>query len=204
MDPSRSLRGRSCLQARANVAYHPVWKDRQTQIVRTAVAFTLAILAVGAAILIIKSITVKKISNPSGEWPAEVVAKIPKDRSARDAVRNHDPQLFAAVSAAMFKHDPIGINFNTNADEYEPEAGTVIPRLHECSSAGDVSRVLHEEFVVWFSAETAGAESRYKNLAEEIWTIWRANQTEPSGPANLSQPIGLETNRTSPAPDSGH
>jgi hypothetical protein len=46
----------------------------------------------------------------------------------------------------MFLRDPIGINFKTNTDEYDAEAGTVIPRLEKCSSSDDVAIVVHEEF----------------------------------------------------------
>ncbi|MBC3767461.1 hypothetical protein H8B19_16405 [Neptunicella marina] len=76
----------------------------------------------------------------------------------------------------MFKHDPIGINFEDNTDEYDPEAGTVIPRLPSCKSADDVVTVLHEEFNYWFGADTAGNRSRYKELGTEIWSIWQNNE----------------------------
>ncbi len=74
----------------------------------------------------------------------------------------------------MFRHDPIGINFGSNADEYEAEAGTVIPRLSACASVDDVANVLHEEFIRWFGADTAGDRARYAPLAQEIWRLWQA------------------------------
>ena len=151
---------------------------------RTASVIIVAALVAVATIWTIEGTTMNDRTNAKDEWPPEVVAKVQKDRSERDAVRNQNAQLFAAISAAMFRHDPIGINFNMNTDEYEPEAGTVIPRLKGCSSAGDVATVLHEEFVVWFGSEIAGAQSLYANLAEEIWEIWKANKTEPSAAAN--------------------
>ena len=37
--------------------------------------------------------------------------------------------LFDSITALLFRHDPIGINFEDNVDEYEPETGTILPRL---------------------------------------------------------------------------
>lgn len=55
--------------------------------------------------------------------------------------------LFEEASAILFRHDPIGLDFETNFDEYDPEARTILPRLAACGSAQDVQRVVHEEFV---------------------------------------------------------
>jgi hypothetical protein len=104
-----------------------------------------------------------------------------KDRAAREAVRQQEPRLFAEIAATMFRHDLMGLNFETNPDEYEPEAGTVIPRLGERSSARDVAAVLHEEFSTWFGADIAGPQAKYSALAEEVWALWQSNQTR-SGP----------------------
>src|SRR5215471_7106167 len=82
-------------------------------------------------------------------------------------------ELFDAVSALLFRHDPIGIAFdNENADEYDPEAGTILPRLRNCESASDVQRIVHEEFVRWFDAGNAGPEERYTLIAFEIWELY--------------------------------
>ena len=82
-------------------------------------------------------------------------------------------RLFSATSALLFRHDPLGINGEANTDEYEPEVGTILPRLRECSTADDALRVVHEEFVRWFG-ETAGPQARYRAIAEEIWKLWLA------------------------------
>ena len=84
-------------------------------------------------------------------------------------------ELFDAVSALLFRHDPIGIAFdNENTDEYDPETGTILPRLRSCQAASDVQRVVHEEFVRWFDAENAGSEERYTLIASEIWELCRS------------------------------
>ena len=97
----------------------------------------------------------------------------------RAALRAEYGELFEQVSAILFEEDPIGINFETNTDEYEPEVGTILPRLSECSSSEDVRRVVHEEFVRWFDAETAGPIENYTEVANQIWLA-----AQPSEPAH--------------------
>jgi hypothetical protein len=87
----------------------------------------------------------------------------------RRRLRTEYGELFDSIAALLFRHDPVGINFEENADEYEPEAGTILPRLHNCQSVDDVVRVVHEEFVRWFSADTAGPRESYEEIAFEIW-----------------------------------
>jgi hypothetical protein len=65
----------------------------------------------------------------------------------RRRLRAEYGEMFEATAALLFRHDPRGINFEDNADEYETETGTILPRLRGCQSAGDVQKVVHEEFV---------------------------------------------------------
>ncbi len=81
--------------------------------------------------------------------------------------------LFDELAALLFRHDPVGINFEDNTDEYEPEVGTILPRLRSCHSPDDVRRVVHQEFVRWFDADIAGPEERYAKIATEIWDHWQ-------------------------------
>lgn len=62
---------------------------------------------------------------------------------------------------------------------YEPEVGTILPRLRSCYSPDDVRRVVHQEFVRWFDASTAGPEERYAKMAAEIWSFWAEVQHHP-------------------------
>ena len=149
---------------------------------RSNMKTTIAIIAVAIAVTVIALMKnermIEKKNSPGDEWPPEIVAKVNSDRAARQVVQHQNPELFAAVTAAMFRIDPIGINFETNTDEYDAEAGTVIPRLRNCSSSQDVAAVLHEEFTRWFGSDTAGERPRYEPLAEQIWTIWNKHKTE--------------------------
>ena|ERR1700758_1444567 len=93
---------------------------------------------------------------------------------ARRRLKEEYGQLFDSVSALLFRHDPIGINFQENTDEYDLEAETILPRLRTCESQPDVVRVVHEEFVRWFDAGTAGPPEKYAEVATGIWDLWQA------------------------------
>src|SRR5215475_8865872 len=88
-------------------------------------------------------------------------------------------QLFDSIAAALFEADPIHINFETNTDEYEPEAETILPRLHSATTVDDVERIVHEEFCRWFDAGLAGPRENYRPVAETIWNLWRAFKQGP-------------------------
>jgi len=81
--------------------------------------------------------------------------------------------LFDSMAALLYGHDPIGINFDDNKHEYEPEAGTILPRLSSCRSVEDVLQVVHEEFVRWFDRGTAGPPEHYEKIATEVWQLWQ-------------------------------
>src|ERR1700722_5328594 len=68
---------------------------------------------------------------------------------ARRRLKEEYGQLFESVAALLFRHDPVGINFDTNTDEYEPEVGSILPRLRTCNSADEARGVVYEEFVRW-------------------------------------------------------
>jgi hypothetical protein len=82
-------------------------------------------------------------------------------------------EVFDSVAALLFRVDPVGINFEENPDEYHPEVGTILPRLSACESSDDVLRVVHEEFIRWFGAPTAGPREHYQEIALGIWGLWR-------------------------------
>ena len=86
--------------------------------------------------------------------------------------------MFDNIAALLFKHDPLGINFEDNTDEYESEARTILPRLRQCHSVEDALRSVHEEFVRWFTPEVAGPQERYAQIASEIWGLWQAYLAE--------------------------
>ena len=68
--------------------------------------------------------------------------------------------LRAAVSEVLREADPVGlIEIGAPRDEYDPEVGTILPRLRDATSASDVHRILHEEFVRSFGKDVAEVQS---------------------------------------------
>jgi hypothetical protein len=115
-------------------------------------------------------------SEEKREWLDDNMANgLESERASRERLRSDHAELFASVSAILFECDPIGINFEDNIDEYDAEAGSISPRLRECSTEGDVRRIIHEEFRKWFS-DTAGEESRYTDCARKVWALLQSQQ----------------------------
>ena len=77
------------------------------------------------------------------------------------------------ISALLFRHDPMNINYETNTDEYDPEAKTIVLRLLDVSdfTTARVHRIVHEEFRWWFSALEAGPFEHYEQIAHEVTQI---------------------------------
>lgn len=71
-------------------------------------------------------------------------------------------ELYAEVSRLVHEADPIRlIAIGAPDDEYDVEVSTILPRLHEATSASDVHRIVYEEFVHWFDADIAGPPEIY-------------------------------------------
>jgi len=90
----------------------------------------------------------------------------------RDAIKREYRALFASISDALFEADPVGISDDDNTDEYEPEAGTIIPRLGSAKSAEDVQAIVYEEFCRWFGPTIAGRREEYASVSAKIWVLW--------------------------------
>jgi len=84
--------------------------------------------------------------------------------------------LVYAVSQILFRADPLGINFETNTDEYDAEAETIVIGLPGAHRPEDVTALTHETFVQWFDEKLAGPIDRYAAVASEIWNLWRHHQ----------------------------
>jgi hypothetical protein len=111
-------------------------------------------------------------------WHHSVTAT---DGAEQRRLRKQYQELFDFVRDVLNRHDPVGIGYTP--DEYEPEVGTILPRLREAADVDALQRIVHEEFCVWFSSgsgsrevqiangeSTAGPLSRYRGIAEEIWS----------------------------------
>ena len=107
-------------------------------------------------------------------WREVIVPRIAAARAEREHALAGREDLVSRVEALLFHEDPIGINFDTNTDEYRSEAQTIVIRLPEATSPGDVQRIVHEEFIRWFAQQIAGPLERYRVVAESIWGLWTA------------------------------
>jgi hypothetical protein len=94
-------------------------------------------------------------------------------KQERTALKEEYGKLFDAVSEILFRHDPIGINFESNTDKYDPEAGTILPRLKECQDVFEVRKVVFQEFIRWFDEDNVGSEEQYEEISQEIWSHWQ-------------------------------
>ncbi|MHB0935948.1 MAG: hypothetical protein ACYDCO_12685 [Armatimonadota bacterium] len=88
--------------------------------------------------------------------------------------------LFRQLRDILLAEDPIGIYYDINPDEYDPEIGSILPRLKNCKSVADMHDVVYQDFVRWFGPRTAGAKERYQRIAERIWSLTaRTSDTPP-------------------------
>jgi hypothetical protein len=107
-------------------------------------------------------------------WREVIVPRVAAARVERERALVGREDLVSRVEALLFYDDPIGINFDTNTDEYRAEAQTIVIRLPEATSQDEVQRIVHEEFVRWFDPQMAGSVDRYRAVAESIWGLWTA------------------------------
>ena len=110
------------------------------------------------------------------EWEAkaEVVQVAKADRVRR--LTGHE-EIVARFEAYLFESDPIGINYESNTDEYRPEAQTIALRFLDDDSIDDPGRVVYEEFARWFGdPETCGPPSRYELIGRDLWQLWNASR----------------------------
>lgn len=95
-----------------------------------------------------------------------------------ERLRAEQPGLFAEIHEIITRHDPMGIIFEDSPaaeTEYDPEVGTIIPRLSEAHTLDDVRRIVDDEFDRWFGADTSRDPRRItcmRGMAGEIWDAW--------------------------------
>ncbi|HEY3415127.1 MAG TPA: hypothetical protein VGM51_19000 [Armatimonadota bacterium] len=83
--------------------------------------------------------------------------------------------LLFAVNDILRLRDPVGlIEMGAPADEYAPEAESIVARMREMASEDDVWRIVTEEFVRWFGADTWVSAEALQLASGDVWTcIWR-------------------------------
>ena len=63
---------------------------------------------------------------------------------------------------SVHQHDTIGIAFVAE-DKYDPEVGSILPRLKGAHNVDDVRRIVYEEFTYWFGF-SSGIEDGTRSL----------------------------------------
>jgi hypothetical protein len=99
----------------------------------------------------------------------------------KTATRGYKAEV-AEISRLLFAADPEGINFETNTDEYDPEAETIILRLKAATSEADVLEIVFSEFDRWFGPSAAPRAS-LEAVSAQIWQFWK--EQTPSEPEGL-------------------
>lgn len=87
----------------------------------------------------------------------------------RKAPRREYGGLYEEVEAILFRHDPVGINFGENTDEYDPEVSTILPRVVRATSQDEVQRIVREEFEHWFGPDIIMRGESSEVIAAEIF-----------------------------------
>ncbi len=105
-------------------------------------------------------------------WPPPWVLE---QQRKREAVRAEFGQFFDDLVALFYRCDPMGLAaIEAPADEYAPEVGTVLPRLHSADGVEQVRTILQAEFLTWFDSEPTPAA--LDRLAGELWSAWAAHR----------------------------
>lgn len=107
------------------------------------------------------------------------LAELERLSHERHSVKVRYQTLFNEVAGILFANDPQAINYETNTDEYDPEVGTILPRLHLATNTEDVALIVHQEFVRWFGAEEVGIPADFQLTAEMIWRAWNNFSARP-------------------------
>jgi hypothetical protein len=65
------------------------------------------------------------------------------DESARERaeLRRRYKSAYDRLAARLFGEDQVGFKFGRNSDEYEPEVGSILPRLASCRGLEDIQRI---------------------------------------------------------------
>ena len=99
-------------------------------------------------------------------------------RAERQRLKREYAGMFEDLTAFLYELDPMGLNFEINPDEYEPEVGTILPRVFEAESPADIVHVVREEFERWFGPRPRIENATYEDLAEGIFGIIERYRSE--------------------------
>ena len=69
------------------------------------------------------------------------------------------------------RHDPVGLlELDAPQNEYDPEIGTLLPRIKKATTEDEIAKIVVEEFTKWFGKEIfKGKEDVVTNIAKDIY-----------------------------------
>ncbi len=72
----------------------------------------------------------------------------------------------------------MGINFESNTDEYEPEVDTILPRIKDLNERKEIELVVREEFEKWFGDDSTAdiPDETFERISEGILKIKTGEQ----------------------------
>lgn len=81
-------------------------------------------------------------------------------------------ELEKKISSILFVSDPMGINFEDNSDEYDPEARELVKMIAgKNSTEEELVSAVHKVFVDYFDNNLVGGRQRFENIAKQILEI---------------------------------
>jgi hypothetical protein len=83
-------------------------------------------------------------------------------------------RLTSIVEGILFEEDPIGINAETNVDEYRPEAQLIVEGFVRVHSEEELLAAIHRIFLHMFDESSAGPLERYESIARRVWDLRQA------------------------------
>ena len=91
-------------------------------------------------------------------------------REKKEAYAN----LFKEVTSILYRHDPVfGGMEGLPEDEYDLEAGTILPRLRQATDVNHVERIVREVLDLCFGPFPQPVPpGSLLPTAEDIWTAW--------------------------------
>jgi hypothetical protein len=92
-----------------------------------------------------------------------------KDPNNREVLRRQFGALYEEVQSIVFRHDPVGINFEVNPDEYDPEVSAIVPKVVHAQSPDEVQQIVREEFEHWFGPGQAFREESFEPIATQVF-----------------------------------
>lgn len=92
--------------------------------------------------------------------------------AAQPPFRGAYAALLDEVSATLFLHDPLALELDEHAGEYDALAASVLTRLRTVNNRWDAATVIHAACVDVAGPRRAGRPDRYRDLAGDVWDVW--------------------------------